>query len=249
MKPDRFVIALLWLGRLGVVRTAAGPGTLPGSEPVPGAPRGGSRVPHDARGEGAPDAEHRSRDPAPRRARLQLVERGAARCRPGPRHRLPAGDRARRHLGHRPDAPGGRHHLHRGAGQVQRRPDASRALRPRGTDDPSRPHGRAHVLVAEHQHLPRPSLGTRPGNLRRGSLPDRSHGRGVRQGDAGQRPALPEGRLHAEALRGAQRPGAGTARLRRQGERVRPREHVPAGVPSVRRRGQGRLRSCASTTP
>ena len=68
-------------------------------------------------------------------------------------------------------------------------------------------------------------------------------------GDAGRRPPLPEGRLHAEALRGAQRPGAGTARLRRQGERVRPREHVPAGVPGVRRRGQGRLRSCASTTP
>ena len=30
-----------------------------------------------------------------------------------------------------------------------------------------------HVLVAEHQHLPRSALGPRPGDLRRGSVPDR----------------------------------------------------------------------------
>ena len=241
LKLNRFAIALSLAHGLGVVRTAAGPRALPGSEPVARASRGGSRVPHDARGEGAPDAEHRSGDPASRRPRLQLVERGAARRRPGPRHRLPAGDRTRRHLGHRPDAPGGRRHLHRGAGQVQRRPDASRPFRPGRARDPSRPHRRADVLVAERQHLPRSPLGTRPGDVRRGSLPDRPHGRRVRHRHAGRRPPLPEGRLHAEALRGAQRSGAGTARLRRPGERVRPRRHVPAGVPGGGRRGQGRL--------
>ena len=49
------------------------------------------------------------------------------------------------------------------------------------------------LLVAEHQHLPRPALGPRPGDLRRGSVPHRAHGRRVRQGAAGRRPALPEG--------------------------------------------------------
>ena len=51
----------------------------------------------------------RARHPAPRRARLQLVERGAARRRPRRhRHRVPAGHRPRRDLGRGADAPRGR---------------------------------------------------------------------------------------------------------------------------------------------
>ena len=46
---------------------------------------------------------------------------------------------------------------------------------------------RPHLLVAEHQHLPRPALGPRAGDLRRGPLPHRAHGRGLRQGLAGRR--------------------------------------------------------------
>ena len=42
-----------------------------------------------------------------------------------------------------------------------------------------------HLLVAQHQHFPRPSLGPGPGNLRRRSLPDLANGRGLREGDAG----------------------------------------------------------------
>ncbi len=119
--------------------------------------------------------------------------------------------------------------------------DASRPFRSGRARDPSRPHRRTDVLVAERQHLPGSPLGTRPGDLRRGSLSDRPHGRRVRHRDAGRRPPLPEGGLHAQALRRAQRPGAGATRLRRQGERVRPRPHVPGGVPDGGRRGQGRL--------
>lgn len=40
------------------------------------------------------------------------------------------------------------------------------------------------LLDAQHQHLPRPALGTRPGDLRRRSLPHRTHGRSRRSGSA-----------------------------------------------------------------
>ena len=66
------------------------------------------------------------------------------------------------------DAPAaprdGRRDGARGPRQVQ----PGRAGRPRRAHD-----GRADVLLAEHQHLPRPALGPRAGDLRRGSLPGR----------------------------------------------------------------------------
>ena len=86
-----------------------------------------------------------------------------------------------------------------------------------------------------------PRWGRGQGDLRRGPVPDRPPGRCVRHRHAGERPALPEGRLHAEALRGAQRPGARAAWLRREGERERPVGHVPARVSRGGRRGRGRL--------
>ena len=45
---------------------------------------------------------------------------------------------------------------------------------------------RAHLLGAQRQHLPRSALGARPGDLRRGSVPHRPHGRRVRARHAGR---------------------------------------------------------------
>ena len=53
--------------------------------------------------------------------------------------------------------------------------------------------GRPDVLDAEHQHFPRPALGPRPGNLRRRSVSDGHHRRGVHQRNARRRPAIHAG--------------------------------------------------------
>ena len=47
---------------------------------------------------------------------------------------------------------------------------------------------RAHILVAEHQHLPRSALGPRPGDLRRGPVPDRDDAASTSSRDAGHNP-------------------------------------------------------------
>ena len=54
----------------------------------------------------------------------------------------------------------------------------------------SRPLLRADVLDSQHQSVPRSALGPRPGNLWRGSVPDRPAGRGVHHRTAGRRSAL-----------------------------------------------------------
>ena len=131
---------------------------------------------------------------------------------------------------HAPDARGRDRHQRRGARQ------APRVRAPR----PARALPGPDLLVAEHQHLPRPALGPRPGDLRRRSVPHRAHGRRVRQGTAGRRPALPEGRGHRQALRRAQRPRGGAPRLRRAPQRARPLRDLPARVPGAR---PGRHRS------
>ena len=121
--------------------------------------------------------------PAPRRAGVRLVERVPARRRPRRRrHRVPAGHRPGRDLRHAP--------------RCSEMADGDRRRGP-GQAPPVRPPGQAravpgpHLLVAEHQHLPRPALGPRPGDLRRGPLPHRADGRRVREGPAGRRPAIP----------------------------------------------------------
>ena len=84
--------------------------------------------------------------------------------------------------------------------------DAQRRAAPSGPDAVATLPGRTaglDVLVAEHQHLPRPAMGTGTGDLRRRPLSHGSHGRGLRDGDAGHGPALPEGGGYAEALCGA----------------------------------------------
>ena len=75
---------------------------------------------------------------------------------------------------------------------------------------------RPDVLVAEHQHLPRSALGTRPGNLRRGPVSHGLHGRRLHPRIAGRRSALHDGDGLRQAFRRPQRPGTGTAPLRRR---------------------------------
>ena len=89
----------------------------------------------------------------------------------------------------------GPRHRHRGPGRA-RAGSARRRL-----DDLSRPR----LLGAQHQHLPRSPLGPRTGDLRRGPVPHRPHGRRLRHGHAGLRSTLLPRDLHAEALRRAQR--------------------------------------------
>ena len=125
----------------------------------------GPRRADDAGGEGAQQVHDRAGDPAARGARLQLVERGAARRGArGHRHRVPAGDRHGGDLGHRPDARG------RDVSPTSPAPNISTRSSPTA---PQRLLPGAHLLVAQHQHLPRSALGTRAGNLWRGSVPHR----------------------------------------------------------------------------
>ncbi len=136
---------------------------------------GGSGASHDAAGESLAAGQRRSRHSAPRRTRIQLVERGAARRESRRHHRVPRAHRPGRDLrcaGHSRDGP---RHRHRGTGRA-RRCDARRRVA-----HLSRPR----LLGAQHQYLPRSALGPRPGNLRRGSLPHRAHGRRLRHGPAG----------------------------------------------------------------
>lgn len=56
-----------------------------------------------------------------------------------------------------------------------------------GEGDAQRRAGRAHVLEPQHQHLPRPAVGTRPGDARRGPRHGEQVRRGIRDGAAGDR--------------------------------------------------------------
>ena len=123
-------------------------------------------------------------------------------------------------------------HGARGPGQVQ----PGREGRARRAHD-----GRPDVLLAEHQHLPRPALGPRAGDLRRGSLPLRPPRGRLHHRHAGRRPRPPGRDGHGEALRRALRPGAAAARLRREGLGARHRGHLPPRVPRGGRRGQGEV--------
>ena len=174
----------------------------------------------------------RHRDPAPRHPRVQLVERRPA------RHRalrlcdhVSPGHRQRGHVGCAAAGAHRRRRFHRGPRQVQRRHSPQHA----------RPLLRPHHLVAQHQHLPRPALGPRPGDLRRGPVPDRPPRHCVRQGHPGRRPALPARHGHAQALRRAQRPRVHAPRSRRRSHGARPVGHLPARVSRHHYRGPGGL--------
>ena len=185
----------------------------------------------DRRREGGADAARGARDRAARDPGLQLVERGAARRR-ARRHRdgLPAGDRPGGDVERRAAARGRGRDLRRGARQAPRVPAPGRPRHVQGAD----------VLVAQHQHLPRPALGARPRDLRRMPVPDRAAGRRVLPRAAGRRPELPEGRRDAQALRRAQRPRGAAPQLRRRRQREGPARDVPARVRGLHHRGEGR---------
>ena len=131
---------------------------------------------------------------APGHSRLRLVERSAAwRGARGRGHRVPASHRAGGHLGYRADAP------HR-----------RKLFPPKRAPSTTRPSGatttRAYYGLTfwspKHQHLSRSALGPRAGDLRRGPVPDRPHGRGVHPRHAGRRSALLQSNRHRQALRG-----------------------------------------------
>ncbi len=129
------------------------------------------------------------------------------------------------------DPRDGRGHQHRGAREAPARAGGARWKQ--------RNLRGAGLLGAKHQHLPRSALGTGPGDLRRGSVPDGADGRGVRDRDAGRRSALLPRDLDAKALRRALRAGADAALCRCGREQARRAGHVSAGVPSGGDRGQG----------
>ncbi len=98
-----------------------------------------------------------------------------------------------------PDAPGWPTSSRRGPRQVQR---GHRARTTTGATD-------GLTFWSPNINIFRdPALGPRPGDLRRGPVPDRPSGRRVHHGHAGRRSEVPQGRRHGQALRGAQRPGA-----------------------------------------
>ena len=126
----------------------------------------------------------------------------------------------------------GRHgDLRRGARQAPRR---------RGSGPP-RPVPGAHVLDAEHQYLPRPPLGARPGDLRRGSVPHRRTRRRHGARPAG-RPSPPaQDRRLRQAFRRAQRPRGRTPRLRCPAHAQGSRGNLSARLRKTRaRRRRGR---------
>ncbi len=95
----------------------------------------------------------------------------------------------------------------------------------------------ADLLVAQRQPVPGPALGPRPGDVRRGPVPRRPAGDPVRARPPGRRPEVPEDGLHAQALRGAQRPRAAAPPVQRAAVRARPARELPAAVPGRDRDG------------
>ncbi len=164
------------------------------------------------------------------------MERGAARRRARRhRHGVPAGHRPRRDVRRAVPAPRGDRDLRRGARQAPRlrAPGQARALP--GAD----------VLLAQREPVPRPALGARAGDLRRGPVPDRAPRRGVHRGDAGNAVGgaaaeVPEAGGDREALRGAQRTRDRAPPLRCARERARSARQLPAAVRGLRARGARR---------
>ena len=104
-----------------------------------------------------------------------------------------------------------------------------------------RHHGRPGFLVAQSEHLSRPALGPRTGDLRRRSVPHRPHGRCLRDRIAGRRPQILPGHRDAEALRRAQRTGTDPPLCRCGREQARRGGHLRARIPRRHRGRQGRI--------
>ena len=159
----------------------------------------------------------------------------SARRRPlvGQGDRLSAGDSDGRDVRSRSVTANGQHHLDRSARHLQR----------------SQPHGQRrhpiqgpYVLDPEHQHFPRPALGTGTGDLRRRPLSDRTAGQSHRRGTAGRRSGPAEDFGLRQALCRPQRPRTFAPCLRCRRERLRFVGHLPARIPRPDRRRQGERR-------
>ena len=121
---------------------------------------------------------------------------------------------------------------HRSARQIQPGPARGQSQHLFRPDD----------LVAEHQHRPRSPLGTRSGNLRRGSVPDRPDWQRVRARPAGERPEYLKDRRDGEALRGPQRAGSRAPWFQCRRFCARSRGYLSAGVPRARDQRKSRER-------
>ena len=108
---------------------------------------------------------------------------------------------------------------------------------PTRTGRPPRPHGRSRFLVAQYQHLSRSALGTRPGNLWRGSFSDGPHGCCLCHRDAGRRSELLPCDRDGQTLCRPQRSGAHSAPSPSWSQQTRRGRHVPTCVSRGRRRG------------
>src|SRR5207249_2059764 len=121
------------------------------------------------------------------------------------RDRLSAGDRLRRDVGRQSRVAHGHGHLRRVSRQ------ASRLRASRRAPAVSRPHR----LVAQHQPVSRPALGTRAGDVRRGPVSHRPDGGAVHPRAAGRRSQVLQDHRDREAFRRALWAGATPPCVRR----------------------------------
>ena len=86
-----------------------------------------------------------------------------------------------------------------------------------------------YLLVTQHKYLPRRTMGTRTGNLRRGSFSYVTHGREFRKRNPGRR-RISKGRCLRKALCRPQRSRKNTSFLRRRGFEKGSFRDLPPGL-------------------
>ena len=175
---------------------------------------------------------HARRDTAPRRAGVQLVERGPARHRAVRlRDRVSAGHRPGRHLGRTADACRSR-----------------RRSRPRRARSTPRPCGTTSTASTIGLDLWSPNINIfrdprwGRGQETYGEDPFLTSRMGVAfvDGLQGDDPQYLQDHRHAQALRRTQRPGEHAAHCERRSSSARSRRHLPARVSRHGHAGQGR---------
>ena len=150
--------------------------------------------PHVAGGKSPADAQRRAGHSAAGPSRLQLLERMPARRRPRRRrHGLSPGHRHGGDVGHAAGSSGT-------PTSSPPKPARSTTITRAKHDGDSAQVRRPHVLDAEHQHLPRPALGPRPGNLRRRPVSHRAPRRRVHPRIAGRRSRITSWRWPARNI-------------------------------------------------